>query len=238
LLLSKPDEWAGEGDMKAMDVMVREVITVKPDDEVAAAIELLAEHDVSALPVVDDSGRVVGVLSEADLMRREEIGTERHRSWWLEAMTPGTVLAGEFAKAHGRKVREIMSDTVVSAAEETPLAEIAGLLEKHRIKRVPILRDGKLVGIVSRSNLIQALAASHVAAGGDLPTDRSIRGELLDRLDGQAWTDFGSRDVMVRDGVVHLWGLVGSPQEHKALLALVEQVAGVRSVSDETFPAY
>jgi CBS domain-containing protein len=222
--------------MKAIDVMVRDVITVKPDDEVAAAIELLAEHDVSALPVI--SGRVVGVLSEADLMRREEIGTERHRSWWLEAMTPGTVLAGEFAKAHGRKVREIMSDTVVSAAEETPLAEIAGLLEKHRIKRVPILRDGKLVGIVSRSNLIQALAASHVAAGGDAPSDRSIRGELLDRLGEQTWTDFGSRNVIVRDGVVHLWGLVGSPQEHKALLALAEQVAGVKGVSDETFPAY
>jgi CBS domain-containing protein len=227
-----------EGDMKAIDVMVRAVIMVKPDDEVAAAIELLAEHDISALPVVDDSGRVVGVLSEADLMRREEIGTERHRAWWLEAMTPGTVLAGEFAKAHGRTVREIMSDTVVSATEETPLAEIAGLLEKHRIKRVPILRDGKLIGIVSRSNLIQALAASHVAAGGDAPADRSIRGELLDRLGGQTWTDFGSRNVIVRDGVVHLWGLVGSPQEHKALLALAEQVAGVKGISDETFPAY
>jgi osmotically-inducible protein OsmY len=103
---------------------------------------------------------------------------------------------------------------------------------------VPILRDGKLVGIVSRSNLIQALAASHVSAGSDGPSDRSIRGELLDRLGGQAWTDFGSRNVIVRDGVVHLWGLDGSPQEHKALLALAEQVAGVKSVSDETFPAY
>jgi len=188
--------------------------------------------------VVDDGGKVIGVISEADLMRREEIGTERHRSWWLEAMTPGATLAGEFAKAHGRKVREIMSDTVVSATEETPLGEIAGLLEKHRIKRVPILRDGKLAGIVSRSNLIQALATSDVAAGSDGPSDRSIRGELLDRLDEQAWTDFGSRNVIVRDGVVHLWGLVGSPQEHKALLALAEQVAGVKSVSDETFPAY
>jgi len=103
---------------------------------------------------------------------------------------------------------------------------------------VPILRDGKLAGIVSRSNLIQALATSDVAAGSDGPADRSIRGELLDRLGGQTWTDFGSRNVIVRDGVVHLWGLVGSPQEHKALLALAEQVAGVKSVSDETFPAY
>jgi CBS domain-containing protein len=224
--------------MKAMDVMVRDVITVKPEDDVAEAIKLLAGHDVSALPVVNDAGTVVGVISEADLMRRAEIGTEKHRSWWLEAMTSGVTLAEEFAKEHGRKVGEIMSDTVVSASEETPLGEIATLLEKHRIKRVPVLRDGKLVGIVSRSNLIQALAASHVEASGDTRGDRGIRLELLERLDGQAWTGFGSRNVIVRDGVVHLWGLVSSEDEHKALVTPAEQVPGVKSVSDETFPAY
>jgi CBS domain-containing protein len=224
--------------MKAMDVMVHDVFTVKPDDDVAEAIKLLAEHDVSALPVVDETGTVVGLISEADLMRREEIHTEKHRSWWLEAVMPGVSLAKEFAKEHGRKVREIMSDSVVSVSEETPLGEIATLLEKHRIKRVPVLRDGKLVGIVSRSNLIQALAASHVAASSDTRGDRGIRLDLLERLDGQAWTGFGSRNVIVRDGVVHLWGLVGSEDEHKALLALAEQVPGVKSVSDETFPAY
>ena len=225
--------------MKAMDVISRDVVTCRPGDEIAEVVKLLAERDVSALPVVDDSGMVVGVISEADLMRREEIDTEKHRPWWLEAVTPGITLAKEFAREHGRKVDEIMSDTVVSASEDTSLAEIATLLEKHRIKRVPILRDGKLVGIVSRSNLIQALASSsHVQAGGDAPGDRSIRLELLDRLDGQAWTDFGSRNVIVRDGVVHLWGLVGSEEEHKALVALAEQVPGVKGLSDETFPAY
>jgi len=228
-----------EEEMKAMDVMSRDVVTCRPDDDIAEVAKLLAERDVSALPVVDDSGMVVGVISEADLMRREEIDTEKHRPWWLEAVTPGIILAKEFAKEHARKVDEIMSDTVVSASEDTSLAEIATLLEKHRIKRVPILRDGKLVGIVSRSNLIQALASSsHVQAGGDAPGDRSIRLELLDRLDGQAWTDFGSRNVIVRDGVVHLWGLVGSEEEHKALVALAEQVPGVKGLSDETFPAY
>jgi CBS domain-containing protein len=224
--------------MKAMDVMSRDVVTCRPDDEVAKVVKLLAERDVSALPVVDDSGMVVGVISEADLMRREEIDTEKHRPWWLEAVTPGITLAKEFAKEHGRKVDEIMSDTVVSASEDTSLGEIATLLEKHRIKRVPILRDGKLVGIVSRSNLIQALASAHVPAGSDAPGDRGIRLELLDRLDGQTWTDFGSRNVIVRDGVVHLWGLVGSEEEHKALVALTEQVPGVKGLSDETFPAY
>ena len=226
--------------MKAIDVMVRDVVTVKPGDDVNHAIALLAEHDVSALPVVDDSGAVVGVVSEADLMHRDEIGTRRQRSWWMEAVTPGVRIAGEYAKEHGHKVAEIMSGNVVSASEDTPLGEIAGLLEKHRIKRLPVLRDGKLVGIVSRSNLIQALAASHaqVAATDGTIGDRGIRLELLDRMSDQTWTDFGSRNVIVRDGVVHLWGLVGSDEERKALLALAEDVPGVKSVCDETFPAY
>lgn len=224
--------------MKAMDVMIHDVVTVKADDDVADAIKLLAEHDVSALPVVDEAGAVIGVLSEADLMRREEIGTAKHRAWWLEAMTSSTTLAGEFAKANGRKVGEVMSDTVISASEETPIDEIANLLEKHRIKRVPILRDGRLVGIVSRSNLIQALASSQVPASGDVPSDRAIRVEVLKQLGAQPWTDFGSRNIIVRDGVVNLWGLVGSPEERTALVALAEQVPGVKNVEDETFPAY
>jgi len=225
--------------MKAVDVMVRDVVTVKPDDEVADAVRLLAEHDVSALPVVDDDENVVGVISEADLIHRPEIGTEKQRPWWLEAVTPASKLAGEFAKSHGRRVEEVMSTDVVSASEDTPLGEIATLFERHRIKRVPILRGGRLVGIVSRSNLIQALASSSPVqsnSGGE--SDRKIRLELLDRLDNQDWTDFGERNVIVSSGIVHLWGLVGSQDEHKALLALAEGVPGVVSVSDEMIPGY
>jgi len=223
--------------MKALDVMVRNVVTVKPDDAVADAVRLLAEHDVSALPVVDDGNNVVGVISEADLLHREEIGTEKQRPWWLEAVTPASTLAGEFAKSHGRRVAEVMSTDVVSAAEDTPLGEIATMLERHRIKRVPVLRGGKLVGVVSRSNLIQALASSRAPASG-AGADRKIRQQLLDRLNQEDWTDFGERNVIVSGGIVHLWGLVGSLQEHKALLALAEGVPGVASVSDEMIPAY
>ena len=139
-------------------------------------MRLLAEHDVSALPVVDDGENVVGVISEADLVHRQEIGTEKHRPWWLEAVTPASTLAEEFAKSHGRRVDEVMSTDVVSASEDTPLGEIATILERHRIKRVPILRSGKLVGIVSRSNLIQALASSkppRAAAPAGTPTAKS-----------------------------------------------------------------
>ena len=226
--------------MKAMDVMVRDVVTVKPDGDVARAVQLLAQHDVSALPVVDDDNNVIGVISEADLLHREEIGTEKQRPWWLEAVTPASTLAGDFAKSHGRRVEEVMSTDVISASEDTPLSEIATLLERHRIKRLPILRAGKLVGIVSRSNLIQALASSeaHSGASSDVESDRQIRLELLDRLGHQSWTDFGERNIIVSGGVVHLWGLVGSAEEHKALLALAEDVPGVVGVSDEMIPGY
>jgi CBS domain-containing protein len=224
--------------MKAMDVMVRDVVTVSPDDDIAHVIKLLMEHDISALPVVDGGDHVVGVISEADLIHRDEIGTDKHRPWWLEALTPASTLANEFAKSHGRRVRELMSSKIVSASEDTPLEEVATLLEKHRIKRIPIIRDRKLVGVVSRSNLIQALASSLQHANATGESDRQIRIELLDRLHEQDWTDFGSRNIIVSDGVVHLWGLVGSPDEHKALLALAEGVPGVKRVSDETIPAY
>ena len=201
----------------------------------AETAEFAAENVLHV--AMDDGGRIVGMLSEADLVRRAEIGTDKQRPWWLEALTPGSMLAEEFAKAHGLRVSEVMSPHVVSASEETPLAEIATLLEKHRIKRVPVIEDGKLVGIVSRSNLIQALASSLQAEPAE-EADREIRHELLSRLADQDWTDFGSRNIIVTGGVVHLWGLVGSPEERTALVALAEGVRGVVGVSDEMIPSY
>jgi len=198
----------------------------------------LAEHDVSALPVLDKEGKLVGVLSEADLIHRAEIGTEKHRPWWLEAVTGASTLAEEFAKSHGKKVGEIMTDGVISVAEETPLSEIAALFERKRIKRVPVVKDGKLVGIVSRSNLIQALASAVGHIDRHDETDRQIRLQLLSRLKDEPWTGFGERNITVSDGVVHLWGLVGSEAERKALLALAEGVPGVARVADEMIPAY
>jgi len=224
--------------MRAIDVMVRDVVTVRPDTDVAEAIKLLAEHDVSALPVLDREGNLVGVLSEADLIHRTEIGTEKRRPWWLEAVTGGATLAEEFAKSHGKKVEEVMTDGVISVSEETPLSEIAALFERKRIKRVPVVKDGNLVGIVSRSNLIQALASGIGPVDQRDETDRQIRLQLLSRLKDQPWTGFGERNITVSNGVVHLWGLVGSEAERKALFALAEGVPGVARVADEMIPAY
>ena len=224
--------------MRAIDVMVRDVATVRPETDLADAVKLLAEHDASALPVVDAENNVVGILSEADLIRRAEIGTEKHRPWWLEAVTGAATLAREFAKSHGERVGEIMTSDVVSVSEDTQLSEIAALLERKRIKRVPVTKDGKLVGVVSQSNLIQALASVVGRIDQHDETDRHIRLDLLSRLQQQSWTDFGSRNITVSGGVVHLWGLVGSPAERKALLALAENVPGVSRVCDEMIPAY
>jgi CBS domain-containing protein len=226
--------------MNAMDVMVCAVVTVRPDDSVTKAVDLFAKQDISALPVVDDNGTVIGMISEADLVHRQEIGTEVQRPWWLEAVTPASTLAKEFAKSHGRRVDEVMSTHVISASEDTPLGEIATVLERHRIKRVPILRNGKLVGIVSRSNIIQALASPQTTndAGVSTNNDRAIRLDLLDRIARQPWTRFGERNVIVRGGVVHLWGLVSSEAERKALTALAEEVPGVMRVSGEMIPSY
>jgi CBS domain-containing protein len=219
--------------------MVRDVITVKRDDKVADAVELLSTYDISALPVVDENGKIVGILSEADLIQREEIGTQNQHQRWLEAILPASKLAKEFAKSHGQRVEEVMTTRVVAASENTSLSDIAKLLEKHRIKRIPIVENGVLVGIVSRSNLIQALASAQAHAQDEEPeSDRQIRLDLLDRLAHQQWTDFGERNVIVNHGIVHLWGLVGTAAEHRALLALAEEVPGVVSVSDEMIPAY
>jgi CBS domain-containing protein len=224
--------------MRAIDVMVHDVLTVRPDTDVAEAIKLLTEHDVSALPVLDKDGNLVDILSEADLIRRVEIGTEKHRSRWLEAVTGASTRAEEFAKSHGKKVGEVMTTGAISVSEDTPLSEIAAVLERNGIKRVPVVKDGKLVGVVSRSNLIQALASVIGRIDQHNETDRQIRLDLLSRLREQSWTDFGSRNITVIDRVVHLWGLVGSEAERRALLALAESVPGVSRVSDEMMAAY
>jgi CBS domain-containing protein len=220
--------------VKAADIMVRDLITIGPEESVAHAARLMTRNDVSALPVVDADGGLVGIISEADLLRREEIDTADRRPWWLESVTPAATLAAEFAKSHGKRVADLMSENVIFAGENASLNEIAGVLEFNRIKRVPIVRDNKLVGIVSRANLIQALASAVVIPDAPSDESRSIREELLSRLDQQSWTSFGSRNVIVKDGEVHLWGLVGSESERKALIAVAESVPGVTKVIDKT----
>jgi CBS domain-containing protein len=218
--------------MNAADVMVREVITVHADSSVKAIAEILLENRISAVPVVDVRGAAIGIVSEGDLIHRVETGTERHRSWWLEFLTGKETLAREFVKSHARKATDVMTQPVISVSLQTPLGDIAALMEKHRIKRVPVIDGGKLVGIVSRANLVQALARqSGAASGGDGVKDAMLRDGLLDVLRTKSWWT-NKVNIVVRDGKVELWGVVDSEAEKSAIRVAVEVTPGVRAVED------
>jgi CBS domain-containing protein len=219
--------------MQAIDIMTTEVIAVDENATVPAVAKLLAERGISAVPVVDKNNRVIGMVSEGDLLHRAETGTERRRSWWLEMMASTNQLAGDYIKSHSGNVKDVMTRNVLSVTETTPVADIALLLETNRIKRVPVVRDGQLVGIVSRANLVRALAMtiSH-APGGAEAEDRTIREKLLAELKAQKWAEVSPANVIVKDGVVHLWSSYLSEQEKRALVVAAENIPGVWRVED------
>jgi CBS domain-containing protein len=217
--------------MKASDVMVAPVITVKPSSTVKEVAKTLLERRISAVPVVDEKGKLVGIVSEGDLMHRAEIGTERRHSWWLRVLTGDAALAAEYSKAHARTVVDIMTRDVITASPDTPLHEIAALLERHAIKRVPIVSNGEIVGIVSRANLLQALASSRKDLDIQL-SDTAIRQRLLAHLNNQPWAHTLLLNITVNGGVVDLWGITGSDAERKAIRVAAESTPGVSAVND------
>lgn len=221
--------------MKARDVMVTLVITVRSSSSVREAAATFLSKQISAAPVVDDSGRLVGMISEGDLMRRTETGTERRRSWWLLSLTSDETLAAEFIKSHARKVVDVMTRKVITASPDMALHEVATLLEKNSIKRVPIVENGQLVGLVSRANLIQGLASSGEKREMQL-SDTEIRDRLLAQLKSQPWAHTGLLNVTVTGGVVDLWGFTSSDIERKAIRVAAETTAGVAAVNDHLSP--
>jgi CBS-domain-containing membrane protein len=218
--------------MKAADVMVTNVITIGPDACLRDVAQILLTNRISAVPVVGADGKIVGIVSEGDLMRRVEAGTGRRRPWWLDMLTGREVLAAEYVKEHSRKVTDVMSRNVVTAAPETSLQDIATLLEKNGIKRVPIVKGGKVVGIVSRANLLQALASLRKQIEAGTPNDGTIRENVVARLNAESWARPSLINVIVQDGTVELWGIVDSQTEKKAVRVVAEVTPGVRAVND------
>jgi CBS domain-containing protein len=219
--------------MQARDVMTTKVVTVRPDTRVEQIAALLLERRISGVPVVDAGGRLVGIVTEGDLMRRPEMGTERHRGWWLRLFGDERERVAEYARSHGTRAEQVMTRNVVTVTEETSLGEIARLLEEHRIKRVPVVRDGKLVGIVSRANLLHGLAARPAPTPPERwMDDRSVRDEVVRVLDREGLTSHGPLNVTVTNGVVELWGLVESEEERLAIRVATESVPGVVAVKD------
>ena len=210
-----------------MDVMTSEVITVDENASVQAAAKLLVEHGISA--VVDKDNRVIGMVSEGDLLHRAETGTERRRSWWLEMGTATDQQAAEYIKSHSGKGGGRHDARCHLGHRTDRSCDIAVMLETHRIKWVPVLRDGKLIGIVSRANLVRALAMTvNEPPSGIEADDRAIRDKLLAELKAQKWTEVSSGNITVKDGVVHLWSSYLSDYERRALVLLAENTPGVR----------
>lgn len=219
--------------MKAQDIMTRKVVCVSRDTPVPEIAELLLNNHISGVPVVDDKMHVVGIVSEGDLLRRVEIGTEKHRGRLASFFTSVSRSAEEFARARGLRAEDVMTETVISIPPDMPLPEIVDILEKRGVKRLPVVTKDRLVGIVTRANLVRALVA--IPSAKDKPgasTDVAIRGQLIEELDKHPWGHRPASDVVVTEGVVHFWGICSSTSEIRALRVCAESVPGVKGVVD------
>jgi len=218
--------------MQAKDVMTRRVLSVEPTATVLQAARMMLQNRISGVPVVDENGKLVGILSEGDFLRRGEAGTQRRRSRWLEFLMGPGKLASEYVHSHGRTVAEVMTTLVRTVTEDTSVEGIVELMERQRIKRVPVVRDGKLVGIVTRANLLRVL----VSVARELPPavedDATIRDAIIAELDKQSWTP-PAVDVVVRDGVVTLWGVLMDERQREAVRVAAENVPGVKRIDDQ-----
>lgn len=218
--------------MKVRDVMTTNPVCVTPDTPVAEIATVLLQRRISAVFVIDDTGVPLGIVSEGDLMRRSETGAERPPSWWLRLMSDPTALAAAYVKVHGSRARDVMTSPVISVAEDNSLDEVATLLETRRIKRVPVIRNGWIVGVVSRADLLRAWASATSSYEPGDALDHSIRDQLTAELRSQPWASADPKTIVVKAGVVHLWGLVASQEERKATRVAADAIPGVRRVED------
>ncbi len=217
--------------MNARDVMSRNVISIAPDATVLQAAQMMLKHHISGLPVVEN-GKLVGIVSEGDFLRRQETQTQRRRSRWLEfLMGPGR-MAEEYTHTHGSRVSEVMTTALQTATEDTSLEDIVRLMEKHHIKRVPVLRAGKMVGIITRANLMHAMVGLARGAKPVKASDAAIREQLMKIMQEQTWAPTAMVDVQVHDGVVELWGTILDERQRDALKVAAENIAGVKAVKD------
>jgi CBS domain-containing protein len=220
--------------VKAKDIMTAPVVTARADTSVQDAARLMVKRRISAVPVVDESDRILGIVSEGDLVRRAEIGTGTpERSWWLRLIGEPAEDAARFVRTHATRIGDIMTRPVVTIAEDAPVQEIADLLERRNVKRLPVTRDGRVVGIVSRANLVALLARRRTRrAAAAQQNDDEIRAEFLAQLRQTEWASVGEAQITVKDGVITLRGIVNSEAERDATRILAEEITGVQRVED------
>lgn len=219
--------------MKAKDIMTHRVISISERATVLDAAQLMIKRRISGLPVVDANGGLVGMITEGDLLRRTELATEKTRNAFLRFLLQPGRLAEEYVRSHGRFVGEVMTPDPITVSEDTSLDQIVTLLEKKRIRRVPVLHGGQLVGIVTRANVIKAFLATAQYPASVNATDSAIRAAIIAEMDKNAWAPAGAVDVGVTAGVVTLSGTIFDERDRVALKVLAENVPGVREVRDD-----
>jgi CBS domain-containing protein len=217
--------------MQVKDIMTRNVISVGPDESIMKAARLMLQNRISGLPVVEKDGELIGIVTEGDFLRRGELGTQRRRPKWLEFIVGPGRLAEEYVHASGRKVDEIMTTDPVTASEDDTLEHVVDTMERRHVKRLPVVKNGRVVGIVSRSNLMHALA-SFARDSDDRAqlNDSQVRDNILVALERQSWAP--RVNVVVKNGVAELWGVITDDRERKAVIVAVENVPGVEHVHD------
>lgn len=217
--------------MRAHQIMSRRVLTMRPEASVADAVKLMLEHHISGLPVVDSAGNLVGILCESDFLRRSEIGTEHERNRLLSMLLGAERVASEFVKEHGRKVEQVMTRQPVTTNEQAPLDEVADMMERRHLNHIPVMRDGRIVGIITRSDFLSAVAGPLTGASGYSGGDNHLRRSVLAALARTPWQPIGL-NVSVKDCAVTLRGVVRGENAHRAVVVTCENVPGVRRVDD------
>jgi CBS domain-containing protein len=217
--------------MRAHQIMTHSVATVAPDATILEAANIMLQRHVSGLPVVDAAGKLVGVVSEGDFIRRSEIGTQRKRGRWLKFLLGTSAAATDYVRENGRKVSEVMTSDPITIAEDTALEEIVKTMETNHVKRLPVMKDGKLVGIVSRANLLQAVAGLARDVPDPTADDDHIRRRIIAAIEKNDWSPFGL-NVIVRDGIVHLSGVITDENSRQASIVAAQNVSGVRKIHD------
>lgn len=217
--------------MRAHQIMSRRVVTIRPEAPIADAVKMMLAHHISGLPVVDAAGKLVGILCESDLLRRAEIGTEHARNRLLTMLLGADRIAGEFVREHGHKVEQVMTPRPVFANEEAPLSEVADLMERRHVNHVPVIRGDRLVGIITRSDFLSAVAGPLASASGYAEDDNRLRQSVLAALTRIPWQPVGL-NVSVKDGRVTLRGVIRGENAHRAVCVACENVPGVRGVDD------
>lgn len=217
--------------MRAHQIMTRDVVTIGPNASIVDAANIMLTHHISGLPVIDTDGELIGVISEGDFLRRVEIGTERKRARWLRLLLGPGQTAADFVHEHGRKVGEIMTRHPYTVRADATVADIVRVMEKYHVKRLPVLQDGRMIGIVTRKNLLQAVASLARDTPSSQLSDDNIRRKVIAAIDSNDWRPFGL-SVLVRNGAVHLSGVITEERSRKAAVVAAENVCGVKEVHD------